>query len=149
MENNSSKKIWTIMAVVIVAIIAGGVLYYLFLKSPDSLGIKDTKNMLTKYPQFIKKTSVQQQIQGIVQAINGNSWTLGINGQTITVTNEGKNQIHYSRFEKPATGSAQTIVPKAITAEEVQIGDMVSITRSTDWQTGKSLILSISVLPQK
>ncbi len=168
MDNSSAKIRWILGVLLLAALIIGGsFLYTRVAKKPISPivpilippsqkttdtqpGVKTAQKMLADYPQFVKRTFIQQQIEGTLKATTENSWTIEVSGKSLTLTNESTNKIHFTKLPKTATsGTTKTILPTEIKPEEMKVGDLVSINQLIDWQTGKVIITGITVLPPK
>lgn len=161
---NSSIKVWILGILCLAVFIVGGsFLYSKVAKNPlspavslpslqqttDTPGFKTAQQMLTDYPQFVKRTFVQQQIEGTLKASNRNSWTLEAGGKTLVVTNQGDNKFRYTKLPKTASNSAQAVSPVEIKPADIKTGDLVLISQIIDWQTGQTTIVGITVLPPK
>ncbi len=163
MNINPSVKFFLILAAIIVVIAAGTFLYVRNKKSPASsvlpalssvmsepAGVRDTKDAFSTYPKIIKRASIQQQLQGKLKAVTETSWTLETEGQTVTFTSSGSvDKIRYFKFPKNATASAQPVIPLEVRAQDLQIGDTVSISKTVDWQTGASNVGAITIISSK
>lgn len=162
MNNNRPVIVWLILGVLVI-VFAGGAIFYAQTKKMSSSqiplglpnqtqvpsGVKEAQKTAETYPKLVKQSFIQQQVEGILKAATEKSWTLEQDGQTLTLTNEGTGKIRYTTFDKPATSSAQIIIPREIKREDVKIGSLVSVSRTIDWQTGQSAVVGITVLPQK
>lgn len=94
--------------------------------------------MGAKYPNLIVRTGITQIFQGKLTAKGEDSWTIEKNGQTLTLTGENSPQIRYLKIVKNSTTDVKF--------EDIKVGDEVSITRMTNWQSAKSSITSVTVL---
>lgn len=166
---NFPRKTWLVIGILLLAVVAAAALFYnqIVLKKPlfftppspekpadtqadTQPGLTAAQKLLTDYPQFIKKAFIQQQIEGTLKAVSENSWTLEEKGKTLTLANQGTNQVRFTKLPKIATGSStKTVSPTEIKPEEVKIGDLLSISQMIDWQTGKITITGITVLPPR
>lgn len=164
MENSSAKVRWILGVLLLAAFIIGGSFFYTrVVKQPISPivtppsqkttdtqpGIKAAQKMFDEYPQFVKRTFIQQQIEGTLKSTIGNSWMLEAGGKSITLTNQGTNKIRYTKIPKIATGSAKVAAPTEIKPEEIKTGNLLLIDQIIDWQTGKVTIVGITVLPPR
>lgn len=166
MQNISTKVRWLIGLLVLLGLITTGIYFFSQYnkgtKNPSlpgftppsaqdskDLGLTAAQKLFTDYPQFIKKTIIQQQIEGTLKVMDKNSWTIEAEGKTLTLANQSTNKIRYIKIPKTATGSAKVLVPVEIKAEDLKIGDLVSITQIIDWQTGKVTITGITVLSSR
>lgn len=163
---NQTKLGW-LLGILLLALIAGGSLLFYSnkLKKPisevtspttpvvnEEAGLKETRRMLKDYPTFVKKTFIQQQIEGKLKAFTKNSWVIEQNGRTLTLINGSDNKVRYSRMSKSnlsagASPSSQPVLPVEIKPEELKAGDLVSASVTYDWQTGKIMVGAITVLP--
>lgn len=165
---NQTKLGW-LLGILLLALIAGGSLLFYSnkLKKPisevaspttpvvnEEAGLKETRKMLKDYPTFVKKTFIQQQIEGRLKAFTKNSWVIEQNGRTLTLINGSDNKVRYSRMSKSntpkgvtATASSQPVLPVEIKPEELKAGDLISASVTYDWQTGKIMVGAITVLP--
>lgn len=161
MENFSTKvRLLLGLSLLAALIIGGSFLYTKVVKKPASttipsqktavsVGLQAAQKLLTDYPQFIKRTIIQQQIEGTLKIIDENSWTIETEGKTLTLVNRNSNKIRYIKVPAVATGSAKILIPTEIKAADLEIGDLVSITQIIDWQTGQVIVTGITVLPPK
>ena len=165
MENSSAKIRWILGVLLLAAFIIGGSYLYTRVakksispivtppsqKTTDTqAGIKTAQKMFADYPQFVKRTVIQQQIEGTLKATSGNNWTIEAGGKSLTLVNDNTKQVRFTKLPKIATGSSnKAISPTEIKAEEVKIGDSLSISQLIDWQTGKVTIVGITVLPPR
>ncbi len=163
MGNLSTKTRFILGILLLTAFIVGGSYLYKVIGKPTSLipttttsqkttvstGLQATQKMLTDYPQFIKKTFIQQHIEDTLTAINANNWTLETGGKSLTISNQGNNTVRLTKLPQTASGSSQPVFPTEIKPQDLKIGDLVSITQVIDWQTGTVTITGITVLPPK
>ena len=160
-----SGKLWLLIAVIIALLLGGGSYYYtkvaqkpFFSKkgtiTPKSSvqsasGIRTAQEYANNYPQLVKQTFIQQQIQGTLTMINDNNWTIEAGGRSLTLSNQGANKVYITKLPKVASGSAQKVVsPTEIKPQDLKVGNEVVINLLIDWQTGKVTIVGITVLPQ-
>lgn len=160
MDDSSTKRVILIIVSLAVLTVVGSFLYTKVVKKPAldssllqqtpplSASIREAQKNLSTYPKFIKRTSIQQTIQGTLQSVTQTDWTLENEGKTMIVTNAGSNQIRYSKFSGIASSSAQAKPPVEISAKDLKAGDLVAISQSIDWETGKITILAVTVMPK-
>lgn len=164
MNNNPPTKTWlVIIMVLITAVLLSGIFLYSQgrqAKKPVSQapvsqsqpqlaeGLKKAQEMVKTYPKLIKRISIQQQIEGTLQAVTDKSWTVTGNSETMVIPIEGNSKIRYNKVEKFATGSAAP-APKEIQAKDLKVGDHVVINQTIDWESGQTNVLAIAVLPLK
>jgi hypothetical protein len=153
------RKILLVLGIVIlVLLIVTGIYFYtqknksftfiISILNSDPAGVKETKEMLAKYPNITKKVFINQQFQGTLTAVSGKSWVITADGQTVTLINNAANTIRYSKLPLNASVSA-TASAIEIKAEDLKTGDKVTINRSIDWQTGQPTFASIVVVSTK
>lgn len=119
-------------------------------KDSKGLGLKAAQKFSDNYSKFVKEAFIQQQVEGKLKAIEKNSWTLETEGQTLTLANQSTNKVRLSKLPKIASGSSTKVVyPAEIKAEELKVGDLVSVTQVINWQTGAVVITNITVLPPR
>lgn len=115
-------------------------------QSNEVPGLQKAKQLSTDYPQMIKMAFIQQQFQGTLKTVSENSWTIEAGGKSLTLTSQTNNKIRLVKQSKSASGSANLIAAKVIKPEEMNPGDLVLIDQVTNWQTGQSIVVSITVL---
>lgn len=160
---NPSTRLWIFIFLLLAALIVGGSYLYtkvakkpLFPLTPlsqqtaaSSPGLQAAQSFLTNYPQFIKKTFIQQQIQGTLKNISPNNWTLESGNKTLTISNQGNNTVRLTKLPQVASSSSQSVSPIEIKPQDLKVGDVVSISQVIDWQTGAVTITGITVLPAR
>lgn len=149
---NSSAKIWLIVILFLAAFIVGSSFYLKKSNKPASTAVSSqpalraeqvpavekTEKMGVDYANLIVRTGIQQIIQGKLTAKDENSWTLEKDGQTLTLEGENSPQIRYFKL----TGKSNV----EIKAKDIKVGDEVSISRLTNWQSAKSTITGVTIL---
>ncbi len=115
-------------------------------QSNEPAGLQKAKQLSIDYPQMVKRAFIQQQLQGTIKAASANSWTIEKDGKSLTLTNQTTNKIRFVKQAQSTNGSTKTLTAKEIKPEEVKPGDLVLIDQMTDWQSGQSVVTSITVL---
>lgn len=146
-------------AVFILILFAGGFFYLRNQKAPVTApsspqktaviqsGVAEAQTLAQNYPKLIRKTSIQQTIQGVLTSVEEKSWGVESGGETLVLKNEGNIKVRYARLPKEASLSGKPVTSLEIKPEELKIGNSVTISRMIDWQTGASFVAAITVLP--
>lgn len=157
MNNFSLRKF--ILPVIFILVVAGGIFFYFKTQesakttpantaSTDSLpvGVSQAQKEAKDYSELVKKTSIQQSIEGVISTITNTTLTIESNGQSLQLLNEGSKTV-YAKLPKDASSSSKPVTAVPIKAEEVKVGDKVLVIRNLDSETGSSTIVAVTVLP--
>lgn len=103
-------------------------------------GFTKAQSSLTSDKDFIASSRVQLNYQGVIKSMEaGKSWTLDKGGKTVTIKQEGDQEIRYVR----SLGAGQR---EQISEADVKLGDNVSITVFIDTQSSASTVYSITII---
>lgn len=114
---------------------------------PTSPGIKSAIQFNEDNPELVKKTFMQQIIEGTISTIEENGLTLEANGQTLTV-NDNASVTRYSKIGKVTAGNNQPTTPTQIQRRDLQTGDLVSVSRIVDLETDQVMVAGVTVMPK-
>lgn len=155
--NNFSVRNF-VLPVLFILIVLGGVFFYFKTqKSTKTTPAIDTETSLPtgvaqaqkeakNYSSLVKKTTVQQSIEGVISAITNTTLVVESNGQSLTLSNEGSKTV-YARLPKEATSGSKAVSAIPIKSSELKAGDKVLVIRNLDSDTGFSTIVAVTVLP--
>jgi len=108
-----------------------------FLSLP--LGYVKATELTKQFKNFQTRQSINIQLSGVLEQKDTNSWTLGKDGQQITVTNESASPPNYLR--RPTAGN----ITEVISSSEIPVGSTVTLTLTIDPDSGKLTVMNIII----
>lgn len=106
-------------------------------------GLTKALDLIAAGGNFVGKSGVQISYNGVLTALDpGKSWILKRGGKTVTIRQEGSQEVKYSLIPAPNT-SAQPIG-----ASDLKIGDGIALIALVDTKTGILTVTNIVVTPK-